>query len=81
LSSNETTAAAELDAVLRQVRNAMSQEQLAAISAMQLTADDISETMQALGPVGGGFGGAASAAAIPCGQPAGPGGAIPGWPA
>lgn len=81
LSSNETTAAAELDAVLRQVRNAMSQEQLAAISAMQLTADDISETMQALGPaMGGGFRDGASNTAGNSGRGAaggGPGGAIP----
>ena len=56
LTGSETTATAELNAVVRQIQGAMSKEQVAAIAAMQLTADDISETMQALGPgMGGGI--------------------------
>jgi hypothetical protein len=81
LSGKETTAAAELDAVLRQIQNAMTPAQVAAIAGMQLTAEDITESMQAFGPaMGGGFrdrasGSAGDSGGMPAGGP--PGGAMP----
>ena len=58
LSSSDTTAEAELQALVKQIQGAMQPDQVAAIAAMKLTGDDITATMQAMGPElfgGGGF--------------------------
>lgn len=53
------TAQAEMDAVLKQIEGTMTQEQLAAIAAMQLTQEDMQTWMQEQGlRMGGGFPGA-----------------------
>jgi hypothetical protein len=53
------TAQAEIDALLKQIEGTMTQEQLAAIAAMQLTQEDLQVWMQEQGPgMGGGFPGA-----------------------
>jgi hypothetical protein len=50
------TAPAEVNAVLKQVEGTMTDEQLAAIAAMQLTREDLQAWMEERGPgVGGGF--------------------------
>ena len=43
LNSSETSAQAEIDAVLAQIEDSMSSEQLEAIAGMQLTSEDMSE--------------------------------------
>ncbi|MEZ4770078.1 MAG: hypothetical protein R2844_16810 [Caldilineales bacterium] len=57
LSNSDTTAPAELEALVRQIEGAMQPDQIVSIAAMQLTSDNIGETLQALGPglFGGGF--------------------------
>lgn len=57
LSTSDTTAPAELEALVSQIEDTMRPEQVQAIAAMELTADDAGELMQALGPgsFGGGF--------------------------
>ncbi len=55
LSASDNTAAAELEALVNQIAGTMRPEQVQAIAAMQLTADDVGEVMRALGP--GSFGG------------------------
>lgn len=64
LSNSDNTAEAELDALVSQIQDTMQPEQVQAIAAMQLTADDIGEVLQAQGPgaFGGGFGGRDNAA-------------------
>jgi len=50
------TAQAEMNAVLKQIEGTMTQEQLAAIAAMQLTQEDLRAWMEEQGPgMGGGF--------------------------
>lgn len=49
LSNSDTAAAAELDAVIKQIQAAMTPEQIAAIEAMQLTRQSVAEVMQSLG--------------------------------
>jgi len=61
LSQSETVAEAELDAVFNQIQSTMTSEQLAAISAMQLTGEDMSQVAEDIGlsfgfGAGGGFG-------------------------
>lgn len=46
LSNSATTAQAEIDAVITQIGETMSAEQLEAIAAMQLTADDLAAILQ-----------------------------------
>jgi hypothetical protein len=77
LSGKETTAAAELDAVLRQVQNAMTAEQLAAVASMQLTTADITASMPAPGEFGGPGDGSGRAAANGGDMPRPPDGAMP----
>jgi hypothetical protein len=74
LSNSDNTAAAELDALVSQIQDTMRLEQVQAIAAMQLTADDIGEVLQAQGPgaFGGGFEGRNGATTG--GGNAGPGG-------
>ena len=48
LSASDTTAAAELEAVVNQIQNAMTSQQIQAIQAMQLTSQSVVETMQSL---------------------------------
>ena len=58
LSTSDTTAGAELQALVKQIQGTMQPDQVAAIAAMKLTSDNIAETLQALGPAafgGGGF--------------------------
>ena len=59
LSASDTAAEAELEAVLDQIEKSMSDEQIKAIAAMELTAEDISTLTEELGlRMGrGGFGG------------------------
>lgn len=49
LSSSDTVTTAEIQAVYRQIREAMTAEQLQAISAMNLTQDDLSALMEQYG--------------------------------
>ena len=49
LGQSDTTAEAEITAVLNQIQDTMSDEQIAAIAAMQLTADDVQTIMQEQG--------------------------------
>ena len=59
------TAQAEVDAVLKQIEGTMTQEQLAAIAAMQLTQEDMGTWMQEQGvAMGGGFPGAGEREAV-----------------
>lgn len=46
LSNSETTAQAELDAVVRQIQGIMTAEQVASIAGMKLTADNLTEMLQ-----------------------------------
>ncbi len=57
LGNSDNTAEAELSALVSQIQDTMRPEQVQAIAAMQLTADDIGEVLQAQGPgaFGGGF--------------------------
>ncbi|HET6445067.1 MAG TPA: hypothetical protein VFI27_10870 [candidate division Zixibacteria bacterium] len=90
LSSSDTTAEAELQAVLKQIQGTMTAEQIAAIADMQLTADKVTELVEegivafgrggfrgtsGEGEAGGGFPGGAFPGGLP-GQ--GPGGGGPG---
>ncbi|NOZ73390.1 MAG: hypothetical protein GXP38_16060, partial [Chloroflexi bacterium] len=49
LSNSDTTAQAELDAVLKQVQESMQPAQIEAIAAMQLTSESAQQIMQELG--------------------------------
>ena len=57
LSESEITAAEETQAILTQIEEALTLEQLEAINTMQLTIDDMTSVMQELGIAGVGFGG------------------------
>lgn len=77
LSQSETTAVVELDALLKQIQEAMSAEQIQAIAAMKLTSADLQTTMTEAG-IGfrpGAFGQNADQAA---GENNGPGFGFPG---
>jgi hypothetical protein len=50
LSSSQTSAEAEVDALLKQIESSMTSDQMKAIQAMDLTNDDLLSLMQALGP-------------------------------
>jgi hypothetical protein len=50
LSGSDTAAEAELEALLEQILQTMTDEQLAAIAAMQLTQEDLLSMLQELGP-------------------------------
>ncbi len=50
LGNSDNTAQAELDGLLAQIQQTMTPAQIEAIRAQQLTADDIGEVLQALGP-------------------------------
>ena len=50
LSNSDITAQAELDGLLTQIQQTMTPEQIEAIRTLQLTADDVGELIQALGP-------------------------------
>ena len=65
LGNSDNTAEAELSALVSQIQDTMRPEQVQAIAAMQLTADDIGEVLQAQGPgaFGGGFDGRSGATA------------------
>lgn len=85
LANSETAADAEVTAVLNQIQETLSAEQIAAISAMQLT-DESFQAMMAEGTIStrGGFGGNRDGGAgtgdgggRPAGGPGGPGG-LPG---
>lgn len=57
LSSSDTTAQVELDAVIKQIQQSMTAQQVAAIAAMRLTGDSLTEMMES-GELGfPGFGG------------------------
>ena len=49
LSNSDTTASAELDAVIKQIQGAMTPEQIKAIEDMQLTRQSMGEVLQSLG--------------------------------
>jgi len=49
LSSSDTSAEAEVDALLSQIQSTMTTEQVKAIDEMNLTAKDLSDTMQSMG--------------------------------
>jgi hypothetical protein len=59
LQSSGTAAPAEVEAVLDQIQRAMTDEQLAVIKEMKLTADSMTEMFQERGGMGGGFAGMA----------------------
>jgi len=74
LTTSDTAAPAEINAVLEQIQETMTSEQMAAIEAMELTGEDIFATMQELGiEVGGGEGRPEGS-----GTGQGPGGGFPG---
>lgn len=50
LSNSDNTAQAELDGLLAQIQQSMTPAQIESIGALQLTADDVGEVLQALGP-------------------------------
>ncbi len=56
LSSNETTAEAELEALFNQIQDTMTPEQLSAITDMQFTSEEMAQKMEDLG-ISFGFGG------------------------
>lgn len=87
---SDTAASQEIEALVNQIQNALTSEQLDIIIAMQLTNEDLSAFLQAQGPMTGGFGGgtpdasaqATRQARIQSGefsprQGGGPGGGIP----
>ena len=81
LSVSDSVAEAELTALVNQIQRGMQPGQVEAIAAMQLTADDITEVLQAQGPgLFGGGGGQRSANGADGAFPAPPGGGgfIPG---
>lgn len=49
LSSSDTTSQAELDALFQQIKDTMTADQLSAIEAMNISTDNLSETIQSLG--------------------------------
>jgi hypothetical protein len=81
LSSSDTTATAELDALVSQIQSTMQPGQVAAIAAMQLTADSVPEILEAQGGGqfrGNGTGNGAFPAPPEGGFPGGGPGGIPG---
>ena len=79
LSASDTTAAAELDAVVNQIQDTMMPVQLEAIAAMALTTETMTEMMESgeLGPAGFGPGGMVTSVD---GAPAGAGFSVEGPP-
>lgn len=79
LSQSDTTAAAELQAVVKQIENTMSADQIAAIAAMQLTEASLTE-LQESGELsfGRGFGGGGNGGSAGAGQGGPGGGGFPG---
>ena len=57
LGESETAAQAEIDAVISQIEDTMTEEQMDAIEAMQLTQADMTSVAEILGVEMGGFGG------------------------
>ena len=57
LSSNSTAAPQELEALYKQIQKTMTPEQVAAISAMHITQEDMAQVAQAMGMSFGGGGG------------------------
>ena len=88
LSNSETAASVEVDAVLNQIQDTMSLEQVQAITEMQLTADSMTELLESgaiafgrgagRGQEDGGEGGFTPPAGFVPGQGGGPGGGLGG---
>jgi hypothetical protein len=76
LSGSDTTAAAELDAVVRQIERAMTPEQIAAIAAMALTEGSVQALQESGELVLGGFGARAGGGMGEAGET--PAGGVPG---
>jgi hypothetical protein len=82
VSTGETVATAELEAVIRQIQDTMTPEQIQAIEAMNLTRQEMVEVLQSLGIETGARpeaqGTPSAGQSFPGGEPPGGGGFMPG---